>query len=221
MSPFPNQPPEPIAMRLACTLLLLVATSGVSVAQVSVTGRIEPVAAPPPCAAGATHKLADTNVHLLSTTLDLTAVPPVWQVFSGPDVGAGCPLLDVVSISNPTYNLSVCNVPAIGCTVTLDQCPSPTTGTFFLAASVNPGYLPLGPSAGTILLDPFTTFLVTSGAQTAVCQSSPLSLTGGVAVGASFLIQGLNVSPTGEFLLSNVIPLTVEPPGFCTDFPCY
>jgi hypothetical protein len=196
--------------------------AGSAAAQVTVSGRIEPVGAPSLCAPAATHRIADTDVLLFSTTLDLSLVSTIPQVFSGLDVGApGCPLLDVASIQSSKYSLSPCNTTALGCTFTLDQCPSPTAGVFLIAGSLGNGYLPLG-SAGTILIDPLANFPVASGVQTAVCQSSPITLSGSSAlIGVSVRVQALTVQTTGVLQLSNVTVVTVAPPGGCTSFACY
>src|SRR5688572_2690284 len=96
--------------RTLVTPLAAVALAALSSAQVTVAGRIEPVAVPPGCAPAATHRIADTSVHLFSTTLDLTTVSTIPQVFEGADVGSfGCPLLDVASVSPSKYTLSPCN----------------------------------------------------------------------------------------------------------------
>ena len=191
-------------------------------AQVSVTGRIEPVAAPPACAPGATHRIADTDVHLFSSTVDLTAVSTITQVFSGADVGApGCPLLDVASVTPSKFTLFPCNTTGLGCTFTLDQCPSPTQGAFAIAGSLNGGYAPLGAS-GTILLDLGAFFPVASGVQTAVCQSSPITISGPTSlIGTDVRVQAVSIDAIGTLSLSNVAVITVAPAGGCTSFACY
>lgn len=208
--------------RTLVTPLSAFALAALSSAQVTVAGRIEPVAAPPGCAPAATHRIADTNVHLFSTTLDLTTVSTIPQVFEGPDVGSfGCPLLDVASVSPATYTLSPCNTTGLGCTFTLDQCPSPVQGAFAIAGSLGNGYAPLG-AAGTVLIDLAAFFPIASGVKTAVCQSSSITLAGPASlIGVEVLVQALTVGPLGDLALSNVAKITVAPPGGCTSFQCY
>ena len=87
--------------------VLLAATAQAQI--VSVTGRIESVALPPACAASATHKLKDTEVFLRSTAVDLTTISVITQVFTGTDVSAGCPLIDVTAVTNSSYTVFPCN----------------------------------------------------------------------------------------------------------------
>jgi hypothetical protein len=158
----------------------------------------------------------------MSTTIDLTTVSTITQKFTGADVGVpGCPLIDVASVTSSTYSLFPCNTTGIGCTFTLDQCPSPTEGTFVIGASVAQGYVPLGAS-GTILLNPGGVFVVAFGAQTAVCQSSPITLgLDATLIGVSVNVQALNVTPLLALELSNVTVVTIDAPGGCTSFFCY
>jgi hypothetical protein len=204
-------------MRSLIVTLSLALASTAAAQQVSVTGRIEPADVPPACP-GATHRIQDTNVHLFSTTLDLSTVSTVTQVFTGTDVGAGCPLIDVSYVTPSGYKLSVCRPPALGCTVNLDQCPSPTDGAFVIAASLSSSYLPLGPVA-TVLVDPFAFVPVATGTQTAVCQSSPLLLKApALSVGLSIYLQAANVSSSGQLQLTNLTKMTIEPATILCSF---
>jgi hypothetical protein len=208
-------------MRIHLAPLALLLAGALS-AQVTVTGSIEPVGAPPPCAPSATHRIANTAVLLFSSTLDLSTVSTITQEFSGADVGApGCPLLDVASVASSTYTLFPCNTTGLGCTFTLDQCPSPTSGVFLIGGSAGLGYAPLG-AAGTVLLNPGAVFPIASGTQTAVCQSSTITLAGPAAlIGATVRMQAVTVGALGEIELSNLSVITVGPPGGCTSFVCY
>ena len=210
-------------MRTRLALLSLLILGGAAQAQtVSVTGSIEALVVAPICAPGATHKLAGTDVHLFSSTLDLTTVSTIHQTFTGNQTAASCPLLDVTAVAPSAYTVFACNSTALGCPFTLDQCPSPADGSYFLGASLGTGYFPLGPAQGTVLLDTAGFFTVATGTSTAVCQSTPVTIQGPASlVGTTFNVQGLTVTTAGELLMSNLAPITVDPPGFCTAFFCY
>ena len=207
---------------LALALLTIAAAATASAQTVSVSGRIQPLAVPPACAPQATHVLADTPVHLFSSTLDLSAVSTIPQLFTGTDVSAGCPLIDVASVGPAPYQLFPCNTTGLGCTFTLDQCPSPTAGLFVIRGSLSSSYVPISPAAGTILINPFSSFPVASGASTAVCQSTTLTLAGPPSlIGVKVHVQAASVDPQGALLFSTLAAITIEPAGGCTAFVCY
>jgi hypothetical protein len=204
-------------------LLALAMLAPLAAAQaVTVSGRIEPLPSPSLCAPQATHRLADTAVNLFSSTLDLTTVSTIPQVFAGTVVPAGCPLVDVSAVTPAGYQLFPCNTTGLGCAITLDQCPSPTSGVFVIAASLSTGFLPVSPSAGSILIDPFHAFTVASGAKTAVCESSPFTLAGPPSlIGVVVNIQAVTVDSGGALLFSNLATVPIGPPGGCTSFACF
>ena len=212
-------------MRPLLALAALAAAAPLASAQlpVSITGRVEAVPVPPACAPVATHRIADADVFLISDVVDLDALLFFNQRLEGLDLGAACPLIDVTSAQPSSYTLGVCNNSAVGCTVTLDQCPSPASGAFVIAASPQTGYLPISVPVGTLLLDFANLVTIATGAQTAVCQSTPLTLAAPFsAIGLQVFFQAVTVPPAGDPLLSNLHALTLLSPVVpCTNFACY
>ncbi len=210
-------------MRTLAILALL--ASSAAAQPVTIAGRVEPAAAPPSCAAGATHRVVDTSIYLFSSTVNLNSLPAGNLRIIGTDVSAGCPLVQVNAIEIAKLSASICNTPALGCLVTLDMCPSPTTGTYLIFAAAGTNYLPVSVETGTFLLDP-PFFFLTSGVNNAVCQSQPLQILGpAVIVGldAFFQVASLPTTyPAEPALLSNVVKMTIQPPSApCTNFECY
>jgi hypothetical protein len=191
---------------------------------VLVTGRIDKlVGAPPTCAPTATHELRDSGVYLMSSTMDLDTVLSSNRQIAAFDISGSCPLLDVGSVASSSFTLGVCNATALGCTFTLDLCPSPSTGVYVMFGSTANGFLPIDLTIGTALIDPTSFFLLAAGAETAVCQSLPVTITGSPSmVGLDLFVQALDVPPVGSPLLSNVAKVTVLSPSIpCTSFACY
>lgn len=212
-------------MRMSTAILVAVCCAPSALAQkpVGVSGTIEKLSVPQACAPTATHRLRDTDVLLTSTAVDLDGVPGIPMKFIGTDVPGACPLVSVSAVQSAPFSLSVCNQPALGCLVSLDMCPHPTNGSYLIWASLAPGYAPISVATGTFLLDPLLFVPIAIGVNTAVCQSSPLPLSGGAGlVGLSILFQGVATPITGPAVLSTVTRITILPPTVpCTNFECY
>lgn len=208
-------------MLLALAALLLTATAANAQQPVSVHGRIEKLAAPIGCAPTATHIVKDTAVLLKSSTLNLDAFLGVTKRIIGSNQTVTCPIIEVTAVENGTFSVSVCNAPALGCAVTLDMCPSPTQGQYLLFVSPALGFAPAGVATGSFLLNPL--FLtIGSGANTAVCQSAPLFLSGpSTLVGLELWFQAASVPTLGPPVLSSATKMTIQSPGGCTNFECY
>lgn len=209
---------------LSVVFACLVAAVPVATAQnVSVTGQVEALAAAEPCAPGATHRIRYTDVFLRSTTVDLNTLFGS-RTLIGIDVSGACPLIDVTSVKNVAFSLSVCNHPGLGCTVTLDMCPAPNPGSFLLLVSAQTGYLPVDVQTGSLLLGP-PLFTLAVGATTAVCQSLPITLNVPASlVGFDVFFQGASLPPLYPALpalFSNVTKMTIQPAGGCTNFACF
>ena len=213
---------NPMRSLLALALLAPFAAPSAAQTPVSVTGRIEAAAAPP-CNPTATHKLQGTEVHLVSSIVDLSTVPSYDQTFLGFELPGACPLIDVVSVSPAKLVLSHCNNASLGCPFTLDMCPSPASGGYLIWAAAGGSYLPIGPAVGTFLLDPASFVLIASGPSTAVCESVPVTVTGPPSlVGQTAFLQAAAFSGI-EAWLSNLHEVTFTSPITkpCTSFACY
>lgn len=210
-------------MRFLATLSVTILLAQAASAQVAVHGRVEVLPAPVACAPGATHRVADTDVYLFSQTVNLNqAVTP--RRIIGTLVPAGCPLIDVSALENIPFSLIVCNHPGLGCNVTLDLCPAPKPAVTFLFVAAATDFVPVSlESASFLLAAPFLPVATLN--QTVVCQSQPIQIAGPSSIiGLTVYFQGAAL-PTGwpavPGVLSNVVGMTIDPPGGCTSFACF
>lgn len=202
-------------------LALILAPAASAQQPMSLLGRIEKLAAPIACAPNATHIVKDTAVLLYSGTVNLDQSPGIPRRIVGINRTVTCPLVEVTALESSPFTLSVCNKPGLGCAVTVDMCPSPTTGQHLLFVSAGPGFAPVTVATGTFLLHPLYLSLG-GGPNTAVCQSIPLTLAGPASlVGLELWFQAASIPPVGPPLLSSVAHTTILAPGGCTNFQCY
>ena len=206
---------------LALTALVLPVPIAEAQQPVSVHGRIEKLAAPIGCAPTATHIVKDTAVLLKSSTLNLDLFLNTNKRIIGTNQTVTCPIIEVTAVENGAFSLAVCNQPALGCAVTLDMCPSPTQGQYLLFVSPGVGFAPVSVATGSFLLSPL--FLtIGTGANTAVCQSVPLFLSGpSTLVGLELWFQAASIPTAGPPILSSSTKTTILGGGGCTNFACY
>ncbi len=205
-------------------LVPLVAVAAVTTAAlaappaITISGRLVNGSACPP----ATLVIEGTPVGIASAT-------PINPLLIGTPVrvtGAysDAPCMSVLAssiVTNP-FQLSICPNTRPGCEMSLDMCPSPTSGSFIVFGSLGTAVVPVTPSIGTFLLDPSTLFVFASGNKTAVCEALRFFLPSNAAIiGATVHFQAA-ASPPGGAILSNRVTLTVNPPGApCTYFECF
>lgn len=206
---------------LLASLVFLMAPDSSAQQPMSVLGRIEKLTSPIACAPNATHIVSDTAVLLYSTTVNLDLNPGLPRRIIGINRTVTCPLVEVTALENSSFTLSVCNKPGLGCPVTIDMCPSPTTGQHLLFVSAGSGFAPVSVATGTFLLHPLFLSLG-GGPNTAVCESIPLTLAGPASlVGLELWFQAASLPPVGPPQLSTIAHTTILSPGGCTNFQCY
>ncbi|MCI0585760.1 MAG: hypothetical protein L0323_02845 [Planctomycetes bacterium] len=201
-------------------MLLLSAASAIASAPaqapapVKVTGVVQPVPGPTICLQGETHRLGCTNVYLKSNVVDLDALVGQNVEVTGFDVGLTCNVVNVTSAAPPIPFLEWCGTPQLGCTVKFKVCPG-GLGFAWLFLADAPGYLPINPVTGTVLLffvpPPI---LVGSGPVGAGCLEVvvPIPFDGNL-IGQEFHLQGarMDIGPVGPLQLTNAACLTITP----------
>ncbi len=149
-------------MRSSLILFGAFALATTSAAQVSFTGVIEPATLPSICQEE-THYLtctspnpsAPTGVLLKSSTLDLTPFEGKVAAFTAVPRGVTCLIYDVIAVdTTPPASLEMCGTPGLGCPIRFRVQPASSLGEYWLFLATSPGFTPIDPVTGTLLLGP-------------------------------------------------------------------
>jgi len=163
----------------AVVVLASLCASASAAKPVSITGRLVPLASAPACSPTSTHRIADALVFVRSSSVNLAPFEDFNARLVGTSVGGPtCTVIDVTQAQYSAFTLGICGAAALTCTISLDICPGPTSGTYMIFVAGNPGYTPVNVAVGTLLLDPFGFVPLISGTHTAVCQSNPIQVNG-------------------------------------------
>lgn len=205
---------------LALALAALVG-SGLS-AQITFTGVIEKAQLASFCQEE-THYLtcsgplpsSPSGVLLKSSTLDLTPFEGKLWKFTALPRGVECLILDVIDVQPATATLVYCGNPVPGCPMRFRVGPTGVIGQWFLFSSLKPGFSPIDPVTGTLLLGPPVRFLKSgptfgTGATFDIVLPPDVSLTG-----VSLWLQGarMDVGPVGPLEATNAVCFTILGPS--------
>jgi hypothetical protein len=207
-------------MRLLAPLLTVAFLASAASAQVTFTGVIEKVTLPSICQEE-THFLtctgpspsSPTGVRLKSSTLDLSPFEGKVATFTAQARGVTCLIYDISAVdTTPAASLVMCGTPGLGCPMRFRIEPSTSLGEFWLFLSGSPGFTPIDPVTGTVLLGPGFILVAhgttPTGAVDVVIPSDP------ALTGLSLWLQGArrDVGPLGPITATNSV--CFEIPGF-------
>jgi len=216
------------SLRLALSFLGAALLAGAASAQVVFTGVIEKVTLPSICQEE-THFLtctgptagAPTGVRLKSTTLDLTQYEGKVATFTAQPRGVTCLIYDVTAVdTTPDAWLEMCGTAGLGCPLRFRVQPSPSLGQYWLWLSASPGFTPIDPITGTVLLGPG--FVLVAQGSTPPGQIDVVVPVDLALVGLDLWVQGArrDVGPIGPIQTTNAvcfdlpgIPIFCETPG--------
>jgi len=207
-------------MRPFAAIVIASVLASVSAAQVTFTGVIQKVTLPSICQEE-THFLtctgsspsSPTGVLLKSSTLDLTPFEGKVATFTAQPRGVTCLIYDITAVdTTPAATLVMCGTPGLGCPLRFRIEPSASIGEFWLFLSGSPGFAPVDPVTGTVLLG--SGFILVAhgttppGSLDVVIPSDP------ALTGLALWLQGArrDVGPVGPITATNAV--CFEIPGF-------
>lgn len=204
--------------QLVPLLALLLAPA--AAAQVTFTGVIEKVTLPSICqeethfltCSGPT-AMSPTGVLLKSSTLDLTPFEGKVATFTAQARGVTCLIYDISAVdTTPAATLEMCGTPGLGCPMRFRIHPSSSLGEFWLFLAASPGFTPIDPVTGTVLLGPG--FLLVAHGMTPPGQVDVVIPADPALTGLDLWLQGArrDIGPIGPITATNAV--CFEIPGF-------
>ncbi|MCI0548568.1 MAG: hypothetical protein L0027_14950 [Candidatus Rokubacteria bacterium] len=194
--------------------------AGAASAQVTFTGVIEKATLPSICQEE-THFLtctgpspdAPTGVLLKSSTLDLSSFEGQVATFTAQPRGVTCLIYDITAVDpTPAPTLEMCGTPGLGCPLRFRIHPSSAIGEFWLFLSGSPGFAPIDPVTGTVLLGPG--FVLVAHGMTPPGQVDVVVPADPALTGLELWLQGArrDIGPIGPITATNAV--CFEIPGF-------
>jgi hypothetical protein len=217
-------------MRHPCSLAFLARAFGAALllggplaAQATFTGVIQPASLATFCqeethylTCSASTPAAPTGLLLKSSTLDLSLWEGQNAVFTAVPRGVECEIWDVIDVHvPPPATLVVCGAPVPGCEMRLRVGPSGVLGQYWLYVSLAPGFVPINPVKGTLLIAEPLIF-VASGSTAGLDATVDFTLpTMPLLTGLSLWFQGArrDIGPIGPVQLTNAVCLTILGPS--------
>jgi hypothetical protein len=214
--------------RFATTLLAPALLAGLASAQVVFTGVIEKATLPSICQEE-THFLtctgpnpdAPTGVLLKSSTLDLTPFEGQVATFTAQARGVTCLIYDVTAVDTmPAATLEMCGTEGLGCPLRFRVQPASSIGQFWLWIAASPGFTPIDPTTGTVLLGPG--FVLVAQGMTPPGQVDVVVPADAALVGLDLWLQAArrDIGPIGPIQATNAVcfeligfPFQCETPG--------
>jgi len=98
-------------------------------------------------------KIEHTDVWITSSSFNINQLLGMNVRASGPLIPGKCNIIDVQSFSLADFTVETCGGGALGCTFRMNV-TSKSGGQTAVFGATAPGFVPLGPTAGSLLLDP-------------------------------------------------------------------
>jgi hypothetical protein len=153
---------------VAIAALAALATGSVGAQVVSVSGVVRVPFEPPIVQCGMpvnVLQVENTEVYLTSSTINVGQLTDLNVKVTGTLLPLPCTVIDVASFVPAPFVLETCGGGSLGCPFRVNV-SSPGSGIMAMFAALDPGFVPTGPVAGSLLLDPLGFNLVFTFAHT-------------------------------------------------------